>query len=37
MYQRKAIISLAVCAFGLYSIATLMVSHIIFNLLCEAQ
>lgn len=37
MYQRKAFISLVVCAFGLYAIATLMVSHIAFNLLCEVQ
>lgn len=29
MYQRKTINVLVVCVFGLYSIATLTVSHII--------
>lgn len=29
MYQRKTIIVLVVCVFGLYSIAALTVSHII--------
>lgn len=37
MYQRKAIIIIIVCAFGLYSIATLTVSHITCCLLCEMK
>lgn len=37
MYQGRTIVILSVCVFGLYSIVTLTVSNIIYNLFCEVK